>query len=213
MAKWQLAGAYALAGQMEVAKQLITNLQTEVTTYSLMNDSYGSDLRDMAIILETLVLMGEKEKAGPLVIAISKKISSQYWYSTQTTAFCLMSLAKFAGKENLVGKELIFDYNIDNKGINTKRTRLPLSQQNIEIKGKEKGTVTVKNSGQSIIYAKIILAGLPVVGQETYAENKLKMKVSYKTLDGKGYPARKNSTGYRFYCRSGSDWPWNLWIL
>ncbi len=185
LAKWQLAGTYALAGQMEVAKQLITNLQTEVPGYSLMNNSYGSDLRDMAIILETLVSMGEKEKAGPLVLAISKKISSESWYSTQTTAFCLMSLAKFAGKENLVGKELIFDFNIDKKGSSTKRTQLPLSQQNIEIKGKEKGSVTVKNSGQSIIYAKIILTGLPVAGQETYAENKLRMKVSYKTLEGK----------------------------
>ncbi len=184
MAKWQLAGAYVLAGQIEVAKQLITNLQTEVPSYSLMNDSYGSDLRDMAIILETLVLMGEKEKAGPLVITISKKISSQYWYSTQTTAFCLMSLASFAGNENLVGKEMMFDYNINNKGINSMRTQLPLSQQKIEINGKETGLISVKNLGASIIYAKVILSGLPVAGQETSAENMLKMKVSYKTLEG-----------------------------
>jgi alpha-2-macroglobulin len=198
LAKWQLAGAYALAGQMEVAKELITNLETEVVSYGLMNDTYGSDLRDKAIILETLVLMGEKEKAAPLVIDISKKISGQYWYSTQTTAFCLMSLAQFAGTTNLVGNELKFDYNFDNNGTQTKRTQLPLSQVKLDIKGKEKGTITVKNNGQSIIYAKIALTGLPVAGQESYAENKLKMKVSYKTLEGKEIQPDKISQGTDF---------------
>lgn len=184
MAKWNLAAAYALAGQIEVAKELIANLTISVADYNFFNESYGSSLRDKAIILETLVLIGEREKATPLVMDISKKISSQEWYSTQTTAFCLMALAKFAGSENLVGKELIFDYNIQNKGKTTKRTQLPLSQIKLDIKGKENGSVTLVNNGKSIIYARIILSGIPIAGQETFAENKLKMKVSYKTLTG-----------------------------
>lgn len=184
LAKWQLAAAYALAGQAEVAKELTLSLETDIPHYPAMNATFGSNLRDKAIILIGLVQLGELDKAAPLVLDIAKNLSSQSWYSTQTTAFCLMSLAKFAGKSNLVGNELVFDFDSERSGKQSKRTQLPLSQIPLNIKGNEKGSLTLTNKGQSIIYARLALTGIPVAGQERPAENKLRMKVSYKTLDG-----------------------------
>jgi uncharacterized protein YfaS (alpha-2-macroglobulin family) len=197
-AKWYLAAAYALAGQAEVSKELISVLSMNVGEYDLNNTTYGSPLRDQAIILETLVLLGEKDKATPLVMEISEKISSETWYSTQTTAFCLMALAKFIGNENLTGKELFFEYSIDGKPKASKRTQLPLSQVKIEIKGKQKGNLTVGNNGRSVIYARLSLTGIPVAGQETAAANKLSLRVKYMTLGGDEIQPEKIPQGTDF---------------
>src|SRR5690606_23253467 len=53
--KWMLAAAYVKAQQPEAAKKIIANATTDVKPYQELGYSYGSDIRDRAIILETLV--------------------------------------------------------------------------------------------------------------------------------------------------------------
>ncbi|MEI9917857.1 MAG: hypothetical protein WDO14_03530 [Bacteroidota bacterium] len=54
LAVWMLASAYVKAGQPEAAKALVAKLPLIVKPYTEMAYSYGSDMRDEAIILETL---------------------------------------------------------------------------------------------------------------------------------------------------------------
>jgi alpha-2-macroglobulin len=61
-ASWMLAAAYVKAGQPEAAKKLIEKLPVQVKPYQEMAYSYGSDLRDKAIILETLLLLNDRVK-------------------------------------------------------------------------------------------------------------------------------------------------------
>ncbi|MEO7174239.1 MAG: MG2 domain-containing protein, partial [Saprospiraceae bacterium] len=58
--QWRLAAAYALAGRPEIATRMTQNLNTNINPYRSMDDSYGSDLRDNAMILETMVLIKDK---------------------------------------------------------------------------------------------------------------------------------------------------------
>jgi len=95
-----LAAAYVKAGQPEAAKTLITSLSTAVKSYQEMAYTYGSDLRDKAIILETLTLLNEKTKGFELLKEISSALSNpNSWMSTQTVAWCLKSAGAFAGSE------------------------------------------------------------------------------------------------------------------
>ncbi len=98
-ARWRLAAAYALAGKAEVAKELVQNQATEVPDYTELSYTYGSGMRDRAMILETLVLLKDMKKAGALVQYISKGLSSQSWYSTQTVAYSLMAVSKYLGDD------------------------------------------------------------------------------------------------------------------
>ena len=82
-AKWRLAAAYALAGKPEVAKSLINGLNTEVKPYRELGGTFGSSLRDRAMILETLTLAEDKEAAARLVTYISSALSNRQWYGTQ----------------------------------------------------------------------------------------------------------------------------------
>jgi alpha-2-macroglobulin len=93
---WRLAAAYVLAGQTEAAQQLVNNATTIVNDYNEMGGTFGSALRDKAMILETFVLMKEKEKAFKMLQNISDEMNREEWLSTQTAAWCLSSAAQFA---------------------------------------------------------------------------------------------------------------------
>src|SRR5690606_9027924 len=94
-AKWRLAAAYALAGQEETAKSLVNNLSTNIAPYNSTGYSYGSETRDEAMIIETLSLIKDRTKAAPLVKSLAQRLSSDSWYSTQTTAYGLLAIAQF----------------------------------------------------------------------------------------------------------------------
>jgi len=115
ISKWSLAASYALVGQKEVAEQLIKNLPINVTNYSEMNFSYGSDERDDAIILQTLNLLNKQTLALQKAIQISRNLSSNEWLSTQTTAYCLLAMSDYSNS-NTAGKSLNYDITIN--GVN-----------------------------------------------------------------------------------------------
>ena len=76
--------------------------------------TYGSDLRDEALIAEALLVMGETSKSVPVIQRIAKRLSSEGWYSTQSTAFGLLAVARLAEKSAL-GKGMSFTLNVGGK--------------------------------------------------------------------------------------------------
>ena len=60
IALWRLAGAYALIGKEKIANDIIAKLNTDIKPYQEMRYSYGSGLRDQAMILEILTIQGDK---------------------------------------------------------------------------------------------------------------------------------------------------------
>jgi hypothetical protein len=181
---WRLAAAYALAGQPEIARQLSLNIATEVSPYNGFCTSYGSVERDWAMILETLVLLNDKVKAAPLVLKLSDRLSKDYWMSTQTTAYCLLSMAKFAG---FAGTSKAIDYNFkfnDNKIIHVVTTK-PLSKLALIIpKLSTKAEILLENKGQGLIYARIAFHGTPLAGKEKGIQQNLILNVDYKNING-----------------------------
>ena len=97
-AKWRLATTYALTGKMKPAEELVYNAETTVSPYSSMNQIYGSSDRDEAMILETLILMNRERDALQQAKVVSKNLSQEEWFSTQSTAFALMAMGRLAEK-------------------------------------------------------------------------------------------------------------------
>ena len=86
-----------------------TGLSVDVPNYTELSGTFGSTLRDQAIVLQALSIMGERVKATPLMKVISAQLSREKWLSTQQTAYCLVAIAKYAG-EGGVSSELNFTY-------------------------------------------------------------------------------------------------------
>ncbi len=101
--KWMLAASYKMAGVKTTAASLIKNVDKKADEYSEFGGCYGSTYRDYAIILYTLIVMEDMQEAELLAKEIAKKLSSDYWYSTQTVGYMLLSLGKYFESANISG--------------------------------------------------------------------------------------------------------------
>jgi len=186
IARWYLSGAYQEAGKPEVALALIDGASQEVQPYQELSGTFGSSLRDQAIIAEVLSMMNLKTKASALVQQIAGELASSSWYSTQTTAYALMAVATYAGKQDqMTGIAAGYRFGSD-KLTEIKTDR---SMALIDIPGLDSsppGSVEVKNNGKGILFAQLILSGTPPPGEESAASNNL--GISVKWLDLKGQP-------------------------
>jgi uncharacterized protein YfaS (alpha-2-macroglobulin family) len=93
--KWLLAAGYKMSGAGSAADRVLNSAGTSVEEYLEFGDTYGSTLRDKSIILEQLIIFERWKEAATLANEIATVISSNNWYSTQTTAFMLMALGKY----------------------------------------------------------------------------------------------------------------------
>lgn len=195
-AKWCLAAAYQLAGQPEAARELVRETSTSVNKNFEMDHTYGSELRDRAIILEALSQMGDITKATLVMKEISQKLSSNAWMSTQTSAFCLVATAHFIEKTGMSNK-LKFDFKINNKSKEV-NTNAPFSQIELPVDNAS-NKLEITNKGSGMIFARIILSGQAITGeQQLKKENNLKMNIVYKTADGKILDVSKLNQGTDF---------------
>jgi uncharacterized protein YfaS (alpha-2-macroglobulin family) len=192
--RWVLAAAYALAGQPEIAENIIENVGTNVKEYSSFSQTYGSSTRDMALIVDALLMMGRESAAFELVRSLSEKLNSNRWMSTQTTAYALMGISRYA--ENMKNGSSInieYTYNGNKNVLNSTKSIWTSNLGDLN-----SGKFEVSNKSQSSVYVQISTTGTPAEGDETAAENKIKLKVSF--FDGKSVidPA-KLKQGTDFY--------------
>ena len=201
-AKWRLAAAYQLAGQTNTALDLISGLPTTFDVRTNPGFTYGSDTRDEAMVLETLTLLNKKEKARQLVDLIAAKLSQDYWYSTQTTAYSLIAIAKFCGK-NASGAKIIAAANIDGKQTDI-NTATYLRQLPVVFKNQNASNVVITNKGNNTLYIRMITKGQPLAGDSLKVNNNpavLNMSVSYLSQDGKVIEVNKLTQGSDFVAK------------
>lgn len=181
-AQWRLAAAYAIAGQPEKGLEIIENASTDIEEYSEMSNSFGSSTRDRAMILETLSLMKKHELGVQVLESISDDLTSKNWHSTQTTAYCLIGISKFL-KGNKASDNIKYAYTFkgDNENVSTS---FNISTIELDAKGQKTGQLTVENKGTGVLYARLIMEGQPIAGDEKTEDNNLKMNVVYKDMDG-----------------------------
>ncbi len=197
-AKWRLAAAYQLVGQKEVATKLITGLPTIVTNYKELSYSYGSSYRDQSMILETMSLMGNHVTAAILAKDVAKMLSGDNWLSTQETAYGLLSIAVFSGISSETSA-ISYTYQLNNGEVKNMSTGKCLSQVKFnDIDIVKKGVVKVKNTSAKTLYLKVIVEGVPLVGDKTASAKDLAMKIVYKDMNGVEIQPTKIAQGTDF---------------
>ncbi len=181
-AKWRLAAAYALVGQQDAAKKLQQDANLDFRPYKGNYHSYGSVDRNRAMALETLVLLEKKSKANEVASQLAKALTSRRWMSTQTTAYSLLSMAKYA--ELIGGKGVQASFNMNQSGSVKVNTTKAITKHAIS-KINNNNTVTLKNTKDNTIFVQLMTQGILPVGQEKIAQRGLKVIVDYKNRDGK----------------------------
>ena len=180
-AKWRLAAAYALTGKMKPAEELVYNAETTVITYSSMNQIYGSSDRDEAMILETLLLMNRERDALQQAKVVSKNLSQENWFSTQSTAFALMAMGRLA--EKLSGS-LDFTWTWNGKQQPAVKSAKAVFEKEISTSPKS-GTVAVKNQGKGALSVDLITRTQLLNDTLPAISDNLRMDIRYASMDGK----------------------------
>jgi alpha-2-macroglobulin len=198
-ARWRLAAAYAAAGRSSIAREMIVKAATTISPYSEMSYTFGSGERDIAMILETLVLLNEKETAAKLVFSMARDLASGRWYSTQSTAFSLISISKYFGKMSSA-KGMTFEISYGDGAARKIASTRDITRERLSAPKKLKaGKLRIKNMGSNTLYLEVFVEGQPVAGNEKQFASHLNMDVQYTDLEGNRINPAKISQGTDFY--------------
>jgi uncharacterized protein YfaS (alpha-2-macroglobulin family) len=192
--QWRLAAAYLLAGMPEAAEDITGNLTiTETEDYSYPGMTFGSSIRDMAMILETLVLMKKDEQAFELATTMSNKMSNSY-LSTQSAAFGLYALARFAESAG-ESSDNHFAWELSGKQEKV-NTKMPV--YTIDVSDQKSGSISIENLAGNNLYVTKTISGKPLQGNLQNESKNLEMTVKYLSIDGKSLDITQLKQGTDF---------------
>jgi len=140
-----------------------------VPEYSYYGVTYGSSLRDKAIILDAAVQLGRFDVADQLAEEIGSELSNNRWYSTQTVGYSLLAEGKY------------LNY-LEGRG--SKQVKL-------------EGTVTLSNGEMQKFDTEDLMYTMQIdqdFGKEieVYLDPKSNLRQALVTLDWNGIPAHPN---------------------
>jgi uncharacterized protein YfaS (alpha-2-macroglobulin family) len=181
-ARWTLAGAYLLAGKREVAERLVAGLDARVSFYRELSYTYGSSLRDQAMILEVITLMGDQVQAKKVVDEIAEQMASGNWHSTQTTAYVLLAIAKFVGETD-ASDNMEFEYTLNGKREQVS-VNAPMERLELPYEGEKGGSIELKSTGDRTLFLSMQLDGIPLENPVADEDSDLSMDVRYLNMEG-----------------------------
>ena len=177
--KIRLSATYAITGQKNTALTLLNTTPVDDS-----NDSdyyyYGSSERNKAMLLETYLLVNDNQKAFSLATKIANSLSLKNYMSTQTTAYCLYAMSKFAIKNGGKSINAYFTNNGKSETINTNKS---IADRKLVV-NKGSNSVTIKNNKDNTIYVRVLNSGILPVGEEKVMQNNLFGSITFKTKKG-----------------------------
>ncbi|MDR0796927.1 MAG: alpha-2-macroglobulin, partial [Tannerella sp.] len=179
-ARWSLAAAYALAGRVNVANELVFNASMEVESYSSNNSTYGSSDRDEALILEALVLMGKDREAFRHAQSVSQNLSRERSFTTQSTAWSLVAMGRLAEKTS---GSLDFNWTLNGANQPAVKSAKAIFQRELPTKP-ESGTITINNTGSGLLYVNVVSKTKPLRDSLPAIESNIRLEVSYTLMNG-----------------------------
>ena len=180
----RLAGAYALAGNKDIAIKILNSKQKQQTSIGYYN-SYGSDVRDKAQLLESYLLSGNKTVSANLALQLGKDLSSNNWYSTHSTAYALLALSKYLGNQK-AGEPTKFRFNskeTNGKWVDVQHNEATSFTQFQDFTGRQK--VQIKNTGKSTLFFQLVQSGQEELGKVVASKKGILLNVDFKSLNGK----------------------------
>ncbi len=185
LAKYLLAATYALSGKAQIANDLIKNTSIEVNPYNELAYSYGSDLRDMALIAQTLMTLEKTQVAGQVVKRIADKLSSNKWYSTQTLSHALLAVSDYVSTYER--DDLKFSIDIADNGNQEVNYKKPIYLYSFNPEKSEQKKASIQNMSKDVLFARITVSGQKspseVIQSPSYNRN-ITLDVTYKSMNG-----------------------------
>ncbi len=190
----RLAAAYVLAGQKSAGLNLFLHSKIEDESSNYNYYYYGSSERNRAMALETMLLLGQKQKAFDMASKLAKQMSNNQWMSTQTTAYCLYAMSKFAVSNGPKGINIQFSKNGKGETINTQKT---IADRSL-VAQTGANSITLKNIKNNTVYVRVLNTGILPIGQEKAIQSDVSAAIVFKNRKGSVINVSKISQGTEF---------------
>ena len=182
--KWLLAHALMLVGEKNSADKMLKDATVYVDNYRELSGTFGSKIRDQAMIIRVLLARGEKIKAKSLVDELTPYFKgNDYYLNTQEISQCLISFAMFSSLDK-IESSLTYDVSLSEK---TKYKDQKISEKPVSYvldkKGIKNKEIQIKNKGKAELFASILLTGLPARDESGEDNNDLEMQIKYYAED------------------------------
>ncbi|HGY54881.1 MAG TPA: alpha-2-macroglobulin family protein [Caldithrix abyssi] len=201
--RWLLAAAYKLAGVDDVAERIAGTSGQTVKEYQEFAGTYGSTLRDKAMILEQMVLFKQWNKARDLADELATALGTKTWYSTQTTGYALLALGKYlqategeSKTEKVISGRVILP---DGKEVPFKTGEISYQ---LEIKEGFGGEVRIELDESSNVeraFVDLEWSGVPARSSGKSESHNLSLKVDWLDEDGNTIDPRSIKQGQTFW--------------
>lgn len=186
-AKWRLAGAYALIGDKKTAEKIVDGVvATQSSDYDEHDyETFGSQLRDEAMVMEVMVLLGRNTEAFKLAQSIAKVMSSNRWLSTQETAYALIAMSKLAndGKSG-AGVQGAYSLSGASGEIPLKTSGKGMLKVSLEETAGAPVKVTLRNNGSGTMFVSLSQSGIPLEDLSPAKAEGVSLQVDYYGSDG-----------------------------
>jgi uncharacterized protein YfaS (alpha-2-macroglobulin family) len=133
-------------------------------------------------MLTSLVALGRTDEAQPVVDEISRSLSSDGWYSTQSTAFALMAMAHYVGLGDF--SRYTFEHAIDGKGGSTTVTA-PMYSTALASFPDRGAALRIANTSDRRLFVSVLTRGVPPAGADVAGAEGLSIEVDYRDDDGR----------------------------
>ncbi len=192
-AAYQLAAAYALSGRQQTATDLLNNLTDDVTPYRETGYTFGSELRDMALILEAQVSLDNQNAAAAQALRLARAIADRSWLTTQEAAISLVALGKMGG-----GAAAPVRADFTSPTGKTTAVGVESGIYLLDLPAAAPAVYAVENTGTATLFVTTQTAGTPPAGEEQSVTNGLSMSVRYTDLNGRPLEVTSLESGTEF---------------
>ena len=190
-----LAAAFATAGKQEAARDMLQAANDRKFVYEWWGYTYGSELRDQALRLETLTAIGDNKRSLDAAMQVATNIgNAARWYSTQEVATCLRALCKFA-KKSTFGEKSDFVINAGGRETAVKSTS---SYYLHNFTDNATGNISVKNTSKQKLFARAVFNGRPAMTNQGAEAKNITVKIRYTDAKGQEIDPAKLSQGADF---------------
>jgi uncharacterized protein YfaS (alpha-2-macroglobulin family) len=193
MERWMLALAYEQAGQKAVAQELLTQAGNVVVKTDNWYWTYGSDLRDKSVLLMLYYRLGMAEESWNKATEIAADMSRGDWYSTQTTAWGLMSLASTFGSK---AQKTVFA--VRENGKNWEDVKSAKAMYKRDLAEYQPGKLSARNTSDHPLYVSVTNRGVPANTVEVAESKGLAINVYFKDMDGNALDEKSLPMGKDF---------------
>jgi uncharacterized protein YfaS (alpha-2-macroglobulin family) len=133
------------------------------------------------MVIETQVLLNNKAGAAMLVQKLAERLSSPMWFSTQTVAYELMAIAKFAGKD--AGRNVKYNLTLNGSAQGERMSQKAFVSQSLKTKS-QGNALDIKNTTNNVLFVRLIRTGQKAPAPEPAASHGISVMVKYTDMKG-----------------------------